>query len=160
MHRAYLLIGGNVGDTMKIFQEVITLLGNRAGTVVQKSSPYKTAPWGKPDQQDFLNQAVLVYTSLNAQLLMQLLLDIEKDLGRQRIEKNGPRIIDIDILFFDDYIIHEPRLTVPHPEVQNRRFALTPLAEIAPDLYHPVLHKTIAELLADCPDHLEVSLLE
>jgi 2-amino-4-hydroxy-6-hydroxymethyldihydropteridine diphosphokinase len=159
MNYAYLLIGGNLGDTTKVFQQAFDLLGKQAGTIIQESSVYKTAPWGFPDQQDFLNQAILIRTTLQAGQLMQLLLKIEEALGRKRKEKYGPRIIDIDILFFNDAIINDHGLIVPHPEVQNRRFALIPLAEIAPELNHPLLHKNINELLQDCPDDLQVSLI-
>jgi 2-amino-4-hydroxy-6-hydroxymethyldihydropteridine diphosphokinase len=159
MNKAYLLIGGNVGDTIKTFHEVRELLNIQAGSVVEKSSLYETAPWGKPDQQNFLNQALLILTRLDPRGLIKKILEIEEISGRQRFEKYGPRIIDIDILFFNNSIIDDPEIRIPHPEIQNRRFALVPLAEIAPDLYHPVLKKTITELLSDCPDNLEVSLL-
>lgn len=151
-------MGGNVGDTMNNLQQAIELLNKECGTIVQKSSVYETAPWGKTDQQDFLNQAVLLVTNLSAQELMHHILLIEEKLGRRRIEKYGPRVIDIDILFFNGAIIRDPQLTIPHPELQYRRFALVPLVEIAPDMSHPVLDKTITELLMNCPDHLEVSL--
>jgi 2-amino-4-hydroxy-6-hydroxymethyldihydropteridine diphosphokinase len=160
MNKAYLLIGGNLGNTMNVFQQVFLQLDKQVGTIVKKSSVYVTAPWGNPEQQDFLNQAILILTPLDAKQLMQLLLKIEESLGRQRIEKYGPRIIDIDILFFNDEIINDPGLIIPHPQLQNRRFALIPLAEIAPNLYHPILNKTIADLIAECSDDLEVSLLE
>lgn len=160
MNKAYLLIGGNLGDTMRIFHQVFELLNKQAGSIIQQSSVYETEPWGKADQQEFLNQAVLISTALDAKQLLQVLLNIEKKIGRYRVEKYGPRIIDIDILFFNDSIIREHELTIPHPEIQNRRFVLVPLAEIAPEHYHPVLEKTISELLIDCPDRLNVTLLE
>lgn len=153
-------MGGNVGDAKKSLQQAIGLLNAECGTVVKKSSVYETAPWGKPDQQNFLNQAVLLLTALSATELMQQILWIEERLGRQRSEKYGPRVIDLDILFFNDDTIRDPILIIPHPELQYRRFALIPLVEIAPDLVHPVLHKTVTELLLNCPDHLEVSLIE
>ena len=111
---------------------------------------------GKSDQPSFLNQALEISTSLNARQLMRMILKIEKEMGRVRKEKLGPRIIDIDILLFDNEI-HDLRfLKVPHPEMQNRRFVLVPLAELNASLQHPVLKKTIAELLEECPDNLEV----
>lgn len=156
MNKAYLLIGGNVGDRQQNLQQAVTAINNSCGSVLQQSAIYETAAWGKTDQQAFLNQALLVHTALTAHQLLHHALEAEVLLGRVRKERYGPRLIDIDILFFNHDIIREVALTIPHPEVQNRRFALTPLAEIAPQLLHPVLHKTISQLLAECPDTLEV----
>ena len=117
---------------------------------------YETAAWGISDQPSFLNQALMLSTSLSARQLLRKVLQIEKEMGRERKEKMGPRLIDIDIIFFDDEIHDLQFLKIPHPEMQNRRFVLTPLAEIAPNLEHPVLKKTIAQLLEECPDNLEV----
>jgi 2-amino-4-hydroxy-6-hydroxymethyldihydropteridine diphosphokinase len=160
MNTAYLLIGGNVGDIINNFQKAIELLNQQGGNVIQQSSIYETAPWGYSRQQNFLNQAILLQTALNPADLMHLILKIEESMGRERKEKYGPRIIDIDILFFNDLIIQDPRLTIPHPEIQNRRFALIPLAEIAPELNHPVLNKNVKQLLFECPDNLEVALVK
>lgn len=160
MNKAYLLMGGNVGDIRKSFLQAIEILEAECGTIIRKSSLYNTAPWGKTDQQNFLNQAVLLLTNLSTKELMSGILQIEEKMGRQRLEKNGPRVIDIDILLFNDMVMEDRMLTIPHPQLQYRRFALIPLAEIAPALIHPVLKKTIQELLLDCPDHLEVSLFE
>jgi len=156
MNKFYLLLGGNMGDILQNLYQASELLNNECGTIVQQSSVYETAPWGNTDQQNFLNQAILLVTSLNAVELMTQILTIEEKMGRQRAEKYGPRIIDIDILFFNDSIIAHPTVTIPHPEVQNRRFALIPLAEIAPDLIHPAFGKSVTELLLKCTDPLEV----
>ena len=160
MNKAYVLMGGNVGDTKTTFQRAIELLQAVCGTIVRASSIYQTAPWGKADQQNFLNQALLLTTDFSARDLMQSILAIEEKMGRQRLEKYGPRLIDIDILLFNDAVIEDTLVTIPHPELPYRRFALIPLAEIAAAIIHPVLKKTIEELLSDCPDQLSVSRLE
>ena len=159
MNKAYLLMGGNVGDTLSSLRQAVDILGRQYGTIISQSRVYKTAAWGKTDQQDFLNQAVLLLTSLPATELLMAVLHVEEHMGRRRLEKYGPRIIDIDILLYNDSVIKDAGLTVPHPQLQYRRFALTPLNEIASSVVHPVLNKTIQELLQDCPDDLEVSLL-
>ena len=110
----------------------------------------------KNSQPDFLNQVIEVATSLDATETLQRILSIEKSMGRIRTEKNAPRVIDIDILFFNNEIITRSDLTVPHPEIQNRRFVLTPLYEIAPQMIHPLLNKSIEQLLLMCPDPLAV----
>jgi 2-amino-4-hydroxy-6-hydroxymethyldihydropteridine diphosphokinase len=157
MNKAYILIGGNVGDVMTSVERAIQLLNKECGNVVKVSSLYQTAPWGKTDQQNFLNQALLIETHFKAPDLMHHILQIEERLGRQRIEKYGPRIIDIDILLFNNAVIREAGLTIPHPSLHLRRFALVPLVEIAPDMVHPVFQSTIKELLLNCPDDLAVT---
>ena len=157
MSIAHLLIGGNLGDRKKNLLTAISLINEQCGPLTRSSPVYETEAWGKTDQPSFLNQALEVSTSLNARQLMRKILKIEKEMGRIRQEKLGPRIIDIDILLFGNEI-HDLRfLKIPHPEMQNRRFVLVPLAEINSSLLHPVLKKTIAELLEECPDNLQVS---
>ncbi|AXY75262.1 2-amino-4-hydroxy-6-hydroxymethyldihydropteridine diphosphokinase [Paraflavitalea soli] len=156
MNNVYLLIGGNVGNRAENLQQAIIALNQTCGRVVRQSAIYETAAWGKTDQQPFLNQALLLVTRFTGPELLQHTMEAENVLGRVRQERYGPRIIDIDILFFNNDIIREPALTIPHPEVQNRRFALTPLDELAPDLVHPVLQKTVHQLLDECKDELEV----
>ena len=156
MSTAYLLIGGNLGNRKDNLQKAVTLINVQCGSLIKLSSVYETAAWGITDQPLFLNQAVEISTSLNARQLMTKILTIETDIGRVRNEKLGPRIIDIDILLFEDEIHDLPFLKIPHPELQNRRFVLTPLAEIDPELQHPVLKKSISQLLEECPDNLEV----
>ncbi|MEP7258988.1 MAG: 2-amino-4-hydroxy-6-hydroxymethyldihydropteridine diphosphokinase, partial [Flavitalea sp.] len=131
-------------------------IGNKCGKVIDYSSIYETQAWGKTDQGDFLNQAIMIETSLSAQALLKETLAIETFMGRSRTDKYAPRTIDIDILFFNHQVIDEPGLIIPHPEIQNRRFVLEPMKEIAPALIHPKLYKTILELLAECPDSLHV----
>jgi len=156
MSKAYLLIGGNLGDRKANLLTANSLINEQCGSLTRSSSIYETEAWGNVDQPSFLNQALEISTSLNARQLIRKILKIEKEMGRVRKEKLGPRIIDIDILLFENEI-HDLRfLKIPHPEMQNRRFVLVPLAEIDPTLQHPVLKKTIAELLEECPDNLEV----
>ena len=156
MRTAYLLIGGNLGNRKENLAKAVSLINEQCGSLTRSSSIYETEAWGNTDQPSFLNQALEISTSLTARLLMRRVLRIEEEMGRIRKEKLGPRIIDIDILFFENEI-HDLRfLKIPHPEMQNRRFVLVPLAEINSNLQHPVLKKTIAELLEECPDNLEV----
>lgn len=156
MNKAYLLTGGNLGNRAAYLSEARALIITRCGEISKKSSLYETEAWGKSNQPAFLNQALEIKTALNAKQLMRRILKIEKSIGRTRKEKLGPRIIDIDILFYEDEIHQLPFLNIPHPEIQNRRFALMPLAEINPELIHPVLKKTITQLLEECTDKLEV----
>jgi 2-amino-4-hydroxy-6-hydroxymethyldihydropteridine diphosphokinase len=126
------------------------------GRVTYISSLYETAAWGNTNQPAFYNQAICVETTLEPENLLARLLTIEIEMGRVREEKYGPRTIDLDILMVNDIVLDSPTLTIPHPQLHNRRFALLPLIEIAPTLLHPVLDKTMHELLLNCPDTLDV----
>lgn len=156
MNRAYLLLGGNLGDREENLAKARELIAEQCGKIASASSLYETAAWGKTNQPSFLNQALGLDTGLNARQLMRRLLKLEKTLGRIRKEKYGPRTIDIDILLFNGEKHNYHLLKLPHPEMQNRRFALLPLAEIAPGAIHPVLNKTVSELLKECKDDLPV----
>ena len=156
MSTAYLLTGGNLGNRKNNLLKATSLITEQCGTITRSSSIYETAAWGITDQPSFLNQVVEISTPLNARQLLRKILKIEKEIGRVRKEKLGPRIIDIDILLFENEIHDLLFLKIPHPEMQNRRFVLTPLAEIDPELQHPVLKKSVAQLLEECPDNLEV----
>lgn len=159
MNKAYLLIGGNTGDRKLMLKQATEAVSRKAGTILEQSPIYETAAWGKTDQPAFLNQALEIATPLDPQQLLQTLLEIELDLGRKREEKYGPRTIDIDILLFNELHLVSENLVIPHPEMANRRFALTPLAAIAPGLKHPVLHDSIQSLLKHCKDELPVKMV-
>ncbi len=120
------------------------------------SAIYKTAAWGKTDQDDFYNQAIVINTQLDADDLMQALLAIERSMGRERLEKWSARIIDIDIILIDELVHESEVLTVPHPHMQSRRFVLAPSEEIAAEMIHPIYQKNIKTLLAECDDELMV----
>jgi len=152
----YLLIGSNVGDRRKHLSDALWAIETNAGVIRGRSSIYETAAWGKTNQPSYYNQAVRITTFLSPPELLAQLQLIEKSLGRERVERWGQRTIDIDILFFGDLIIDTADLTVPHPELQNRKFALVPMAEIADDLIHPKLFQTVHELLKNCHDTLAV----
>lgn len=156
-HTAYLLTGSNLGNRRENLQHVRQLIDRSCGSITGASPVYETAPWGKTDQPPFLNQALKLRTRLSAPLLLEELLATEREMGRTRGEKYGARIVDIDILLYNQLVIHTDALTVPHPELQNRRFALTPLCDIAPRVVHPLLRKTIHTLLKECPDTLPVA---
>ncbi len=156
MNTAYLLTGGNLGERVHNLAMARELVEAQTGNIIAASSLYETAAWGNTDQPAFLNQAIMIETPLNARQLIRRILKIEKKMGRIREEKYGPRLIDIDILLFNNEKHNYQFLKLPHPEMQNRRFALLPLAEIAPEIIHPVLKKTITELLQECKDELEV----
>jgi len=159
MNRAYLLIGGNMGERISNLDKAKKLIHKNAGGIINSSSIYETEPWGVSEQPAFLNQVLLIKTRFSGNELLQQLLSIEKEIGRIREVKFGPRIIDIDILFFNEDIITTNELVIPHPEIQNRRFALVPMNEIADSFVHPVIGQTIGELLDNCSDKLDVKVV-
>ncbi|MEP6513443.1 MAG: 2-amino-4-hydroxy-6-hydroxymethyldihydropteridine diphosphokinase [Parafilimonas sp.] len=156
MNNAFLLTGGNLGNREYNLQKGKILIEKYGGKIMLQSSVYQTAPWGYAEQPDFYNQALQLQTLLTAEILMKILLQIEEKMGRERLIKLGPRIIDIDILLMNDDIINSAVLKIPHPQLSERRFALMPLAEIAAEKIHPVLNKSISQLLAECTDTLPV----
>jgi len=156
MNKTYLLLGSNMGNSQQQLSIAIKNITEQVGTVTRQSSLYTTAAWGNTSQPDFLNQVIVVSTELTALQTINMVLSIEKKMGRVRTTKNAPRIIDIDILFFNTEIIAEKILTVPHPEIENRRFVLIPLNELSPGFTHPINKKTIHQLLTDCTDTLHV----
>jgi 2-amino-4-hydroxy-6-hydroxymethyldihydropteridine diphosphokinase len=157
MNIVYLLLGSNQNLPAKQLKKAITATRLMIGNVKRYSAIYQTAAWGNTHQPDFLNQVIVVETTATAAQTMQAILGIEKKMGRIRTKKNAPRIIDIDILFFNKAIIQTKDLTIPHPQIQNRNFVLVPLNELSPNFKHPALHKTIHQLLRICPDQLTVN---
>jgi len=156
INKTYLLLGSNIGDREQKFAQAKKHIEKKIGQIIRQSKLYQTAAWGKTDQADFLNQVIIIETKLSADKIMSFILNIEKKLGRIRTIKNAPRTIDIDILFFNKEIINQHNLSVPHPEIQNRRFVLVPLNELSPNLKHPVINKNIHYLLKKCKDKLNV----
>ena len=156
----FLLLGTNLGHRGDNLAAAIHHIGERVGKIVRTSSHYRTAAWGKTDQPEFFNQVIEVETFSSPEEVLAQVLAIEALLGRERKEKWGERLIDIDILYYGHRIIQSAELIIPHPQLQNRRFTLVPLCEIAPEFIHPLLHQTNSELLEQCPDQLAVDKVE
>jgi 2-amino-4-hydroxy-6-hydroxymethyldihydropteridine diphosphokinase len=156
MNKIYLLLGSNMGNSKKMLMLAANKIEKSIGKIIRQSNFYQTAAWGKTDQADFVNQVIIVDSKYTAAETIEKILQIESGMGRIRTQKNDPRLIDIDILFFNKEIIHSEKLIVPHIEIQNRRFVLVPLNELSPNFKHPILNKTIHQLLLKCPDKLEV----
>jgi 2-amino-4-hydroxy-6-hydroxymethyldihydropteridine diphosphokinase len=156
MNRAVLLLGTNVGERFINLGQALDEIKKSMGKISRQSSIYETAPWGNTHQEKFLNQVVMIETNLAVEDVMNSIFAIEKKMGRVRKEKWEPRIIDIDILFYNDEIISTAHLQVPHPSLHLRKFTLIPLAELMPDFVHPLISKTIAALLNEVTDRLEV----
>ena len=157
LHRVVLLLGSNQGDKASNLDKAIQLIGLKIGDVVLRSSVYETEPWGFESEEAFLNQAVVINTNIKPAKVLESILDIEKQMGRERIlNVYSSRLIDIDILFYDQQIIEGPDLMVPHPLMQSRKFVLGPLNEIMPDFEHPVSGKKISQMLDHCEDTLKV----
>lgn len=158
MNKAIILLGSNTGNSSQNLESAKAYIVRNVGEITHFSSPYTTEPWGRTDQPFFLNQVVVIDTALTARQLINTLLTIEEKMGRKRVEKWEPRLIDLDILFFNDEIINEEGLIIPHPQLHERRFTLVPLAEILPGLIHPVFGKDIQTLLFELKDNLKVDL--
>ena len=156
MNYVYIITGGNIGPAEEHLATAAQQLQQRCGTIIDRSDIYETQPWGKTDQALFLNQVLVLETTLSAREILNEIVGIELQMGRERLEKNGPRIIDADILFYNHQIINEPGLVVPHPRIAYRRFVLEPLNQVAPAYIHPVIYKTVTQMLDECADTLEV----
>jgi 2-amino-4-hydroxy-6-hydroxymethyldihydropteridine diphosphokinase len=154
--QVFLLLGTNEGDRLTNLQVVKDAIKKSAGMILEESAIYQTAAWGKTDQPDFYNQVLMLQTTMSPETLLLHLQQIERKLGRERKEKWGARIIDIDILYFGKTVLNVPDLSIPHPAIALRRFTLVPLVDIAPHFVHPVLKKNNLVLLEECEDVLEV----
>ena len=158
-----MLFGSNMGDKNKIFDQACLYINNRCGRVVQVSSAYESEPWGFRTEEWFLNRVIVVETELDPEALMRQLLDIEAELGRVRhpeIQGYTSRTADLDILYYGNRIVLTDSLTIPHPRLHQRRFALLPMCEVAPQLVHPAFSFTQTELLRRCHDFSEVRKIE
>lgn len=163
MESCYVLFGSNMGDKENIFAEACLLINNRCGAITAVSSSYESEPWGFEADEWFLNRLIVVDTELEPDMMLRELLAIEAELGRVRHpEKEGytSRTADLDILYFGQRVIVTPILTVPHPRLHLRRFALMPLCEVVPELMHPVFQVTQRELLHRCTDQSIVRVMQ
>ena len=161
MIKLYLLLGGNLGNKSQVFKETTNLLNERIGKITRQSHIYETEPWGFESTDLFWNQVIELSVLISPQQVLNRVQQIEQQLGRTREAQHyDSRIIDIDILFYGDQVIMLENLTIPHPRIQDRKFALVPLNEIAIGLIHPVLQKSIGQLLLECTDQLRVEKVE
>lgn len=151
-------LGGNMGNRLAYIGKAQMLLSQKVGAIVKCSSLYETAAWGITEQPNFLNQVVILKTLFTPKMLLDKCLEIEKQLGRRREIKWGPRSIDIDILLYNNIVKTSEALQIPHPHIQDRRFVLQPLTEIAPTYRHPIFNTTLSTLLNRCTDTLPVTL--
>lgn len=159
-HTAYIGLGSNLESPAENCLKAVDLLGAHSDlTLAARSSFYQSEPFGLTDQGWFINTVVQLTTTLSPEELLHACLSIEQAMGRTRMEKWGPRIIDLDILFYDDLILKKRGLEIPHPGIAERSFVLNPMCEIAPDFLHPKLKKTIETLLAEIPKPQQVKRL-
>jgi len=156
----YLSLGSNMGNRKANLHQAIVLLEKEVGQMVKSSHLYETAPWGNADQDPFLNQAIMMNTTLEPRDLLTAIGRVERAMGRERKEKWGPRIIDVDILFYGKRVVRDKGLEIPHPDLHKRGFVLIPMMEIAPNFEHPILKKQIDELYMSCEDPSEVVMLD
>ena len=159
MKISYLMLGGNIGDRMGYLRRAVELLSCDVGSVIDMSSVYESEPWGFDCKQWFMNQAVVIETKLSPLNLLKNIQRIEKTLGR-RLTNSGyqARTIDIDIILYENLVINTPELVIPHPRMAERMFVLQPMAELSPNLKHPILHHTMAKLKEHCRDAKQVKI--
>jgi 2-amino-4-hydroxy-6-hydroxymethyldihydropteridine diphosphokinase len=156
----FLSIGSNMGNRKEYLLTAQALIDRHIGKIAKKSHLYETQPWGKKDQDAFLNMMVMANTTLDPRGLLEAITQIERELGRERQERWGPRVADIDIIFYGKRVIRDKGLEIPHPEMHNRAFVLVPMLEIAPEFEHPILGKNMDDLFAACTDLSEVVMLD
>lgn len=154
--KVVLLLGTNIGDKLDHLERARLELISEIGEIVKESAIYQTEPWGLKEQETFLNQVIIVETLLRPMRIIEHIWAIEKRMGRNKIEHWGPRIIDIDILFYGEMIYEADNLKIPHPMLHQRKFTLVPLVEIMPKFIHPLLGKSMRQLLEECTDPSEV----
>lgn len=153
MNEVYLSLGSNIGDRLEYLSKAIDLIGQRIGNILKKSSIYETEPWGFTTTNLFLNQVIIIYSSQSPTDILREIQLIEKDIGRIKTGlQYSSRVIDIDILLFNDLVVESPNLIIPHPHLHKRNFVLVPLSEISPELIHPIYQITIKELTLNCLD--------
>ena len=158
INHAYLLMGGNTGNRLNNLKSAAVAIQTRCGQILKQSRYYETAAWGMEGHPDFINQLILVQTTLDPESLLSRLLEIEAEMGRIRHQSYDSRNIDIDILYYNDIVWSTSTLTIPHPRIAQRKFALVPLVEIAPELIDPLSKLNVRVLLNRCEDPLEVNL--
>jgi 2-amino-4-hydroxy-6-hydroxymethyldihydropteridine diphosphokinase len=159
MNGIYIIIGGNLGDRLALIEDCKHKIEKEIGIISRSSSIYESASWGETDNPNYLNQVLYIESNFSAKEVLEKALEIEKELGRTRDKKWESRLIDIDILFFNEEIIDEKNLKIPHPHLQNRKFVLVPLNEIASEFIHPVFKKSVSYLLSICQDKLKVTVI-
>ena len=160
MAEVFILLGGNLGDKSKVFEETRNQIDERIGKIIKRSSVYATESWGF-ESELFWNQAIIAETILLPHEILKQILDIERIMGRiRKSEHYEARVIDIDLLFYDDWELNTSDLTLPHPKMGDRKFVLVPLNEIAPEKRHPVSGLTVQEMLEICPDTLTVERID
>lgn len=160
MNRVCIALGSNLGRPIENIKKAYKLLDSNKIKIVKASSFYQTEPYGVKEQSDFINTVIIAETVLDLKDLFSLLKKIEKEMGREKAIRYGPRLIDIDIIFYNDLIYQDSTLTIPHPKMAERSFVLYPLAEIEPQMINPLLNKTISQLKVDLKNNLKIEKLE
>jgi len=156
MNTVYIQLGSNIGERKSYIAKSMDQIEENIGKIIIESSIFETIPWGNENQNNFLNSVIKINTTLDAFRVLKKSQEIENNLDRERVEKWGERTIDIDILFYNNEIINTTKLNIPHPFIQQRKFVLVPLSEIAPNYIHPILKKNISTLLSECKDNQKV----